>query len=194
MTKHYRAVIMVAALIASLSGIGAASAADRSPYAGVDENPTMITQAGTCQIKCVDPRYCCKDSKKVIEEVNDMLAAYSHGDLSTYEKYLDGDCTMFDEATHKLIAGKQAVLRHLKESFAEQAPGGDKPLKSITIDQPFAKVIDQGTCVVTFFATKDIGGQHPHREVAHVTDVFVKRGDEWKKLSWSGKWETVQGN
>jgi ketosteroid isomerase-like protein len=184
-------VISLIAVAVSAASAGSVFAAERSPYASVDENPTTVTKAGVCQIKCVDPVFCCSESQKVIAEINEMAAAYTHGDLKAYEKYLDNGCTMFDEATHKLIAGKQATLEHLKESFAKHAPGGPDPLKGYTIDQPFAKVVKPDTCVVTFFATKEIGGEHPRKERAHVTDVFVKRGHEWKKLSWSGTWLPV---
>jgi ketosteroid isomerase-like protein len=120
------------------------------------------------------------------------MAAYSQGDLKAYMEYLDDNCSMFDEASKKLIAGKQAVFEHLKQSFLDNQPKGKHPLVSLTIDQPFAKVTND-TCVVTFFATKVVGGAQPHKERAHITDVFVKHGSQWKRAHWSGTWETLEG-
>ena len=177
-------------VLAGSNACGLAATKDRSPYANADENPTKIVHAGQTDVLCVDPHACCAESKKVIELLHKLVTAYSQGDIKTYEKYLDEHCSMFEEGTHNLISGKPAVLEHLKQDFAEQAPGGDKPLVSLTIDQPFAKVTND-TCVVTFVATKEIGGAHPYKEKAHITDVFVKRGSEWKKLIWRGKWEKV---
>lgn len=184
-------VLIATGLFAACLGVMQPALANRSAFATADENPTRVTKVGDSEVRCVDPHACCAESKKVIEELEEMVSAYTKGDMATYEKYLDDKCSFFDESTHKLISGKDAALEHLRESFVAHAPGGTKPLVSFTIDQPFAKVTND-TCVVTFLATKVIGGKNPHTERCHVTDVFVKRGDMWKKLSWSGKWVTVE--
>jgi hypothetical protein len=85
------------------------------------------------------------------------------------------------------VHGKEAVLNRLRTHFAEYAPDGSRPMQSFTIDQPYAKVHGD-TCVVTFVAHRRLGGAHPVEERAHITDVFVKRGDTWKKLHWTGQW------
>jgi hypothetical protein len=171
-------------------------AAGTAVYAG--EPPTSAIKAESIaeaaaedNIKCVDPTACCEESKKVIDIVNKLVSAYAKGDLATYERFVDEKCTLLDEGTHKMTIGKQAVLEHLRESFAEHAPGGPKPLVSLTIDQPYAKVHDE-RCVVTFVATLKTGGAHPVTERANVTDVFVKRNGEWKKSYWRGRWEVVK--
>jgi hypothetical protein len=129
-----------------------------------------------------------------LEVLQKLITAYSTGDLTTYEKYLDDKCMVVDNTDHKVISGKPAILERLKSDFAAHAPGGASPLVSFHIDQPFAKVSDKGdTCVVTFVATKEVGGSNPHTERANVTDIFVKRDGDWKKLHWQGNWETVSG-
>ena len=45
--------------------------------------------------------------------------------------------------------------------------------------------------MVTFVAFKEIGGKHPYRAKSHVTDVFVKHGDHWKKLHYRGRWQRI---
>lgn len=145
-----------------------------------------------CKVKCTDIHAECDESKKVIEILQKLTTAYSAGDIGTYEKYLDDNCVVFDATNHDVISGKEKVLARLKAHFTEHLPGGQKPLLSFHIDQPFAKVSDKGdTCTVTFVATKEVGGSNPHTERANVTDIFVKRGSDWKKLHWQGKWETV---
>lgn len=152
---------------------------------------TTPQQSKTCeqmQISCVDPHACCPESKKVIDTLNLLVKAYSSGDLKTYEEYLDDNCTTFDESTHRLVSGKQHVLNELKEKFAKHGPQGEQPLKSFTIDQPFAKV-EGDTCVVSFFAYRELGGAHPVKQKSFITDVFVKHGDKWKKLHYRGSWK-----
>jgi hypothetical protein len=179
--------LMVAGLLSST----AVYAADN--IAPVDLKATAADHE--CTVKCTDPHACCPESEKVLGILQKLITAYSTGDIKTYEKYLDDSCIVIDDTTHSVISGKANVLAALQEKFTEHAPTGDKPLKSIHIDQPFAKVSEAGdTCVVTFVATKDVGGSHPHIERANVTDVFVKRGSEWKKLQWHGKWEPVADN
>jgi hypothetical protein len=180
------AVLSVAVCSAALAD----TKSERSPFANAEETPTAVVKAGACEVRCVDPHACGQEDERVIGILHKLVAAYSQGDIKTYEKYLDDNCSMFEEGTKKLLSGKAQVLEHLKQSFVEHAPGGAKPLVSFTIDQPFAKV-NHDTCVVTFVATKEIGGAHPYKERAHITDVFVKRNGDWKKLHWSGKWERL---
>ncbi|HEY9792033.1 MAG TPA: nuclear transport factor 2 family protein [Candidatus Obscuribacterales bacterium] len=185
--------LLVPCLLSGVLVAGTAALANtaKSPFANAEENPTTVTKAGTCEVRCIDPHACCEESAQVVQILQKLVAAYSLGDIKTYEKYLDDNCSMFMEGTKQLISGKAKVIDHLKQSFIDHAPGGKDPLVSFTIDQPFAKVTND-SCVVTFFATKEIGGAHPHKERAHITDVFVKRDNNWKKLHWSGNWETTE--
>lgn len=141
-----------------------------------------------CKVDCVDPHSCCDEAKKVIDTLQLLVKAYTHGDLKTYEEYLDDNCSTFSENTKKLVSGKQNVLAALKRTFDEHQPGGPEPLLSFTIDQPYAKVTGD-TAVVTFVAYRSIGGAHPTKEVSHVTDIFVKHEGKWKKLHYRGKWQ-----
>lgn len=182
---------MVAPVVAALLAFSLNAYAADEP-AATEAHPD---HAHACKVHCTDPHACCEESKKVLDILEKLVTAYSAGDIQAYEKYLDDKCIVFDEGTHKVISGKANVLKTLRDHFSEHAPGGSKPLKSFQIDQPFAKVSDTGdTCVVTFVATKDVGGSNPHKERANVTDIFVKRGTEWKKLHWQGSWQPVVDN
>ena len=185
MTKGLGKFLVTAACAASF--LPSAFCADAS----VKSEALPSGEKKACEVRCVDAHPCCEESARVIGILKKLVTAYSCGDLKTYETYLDDNCTMFNENTHKLIAGKADILKELKVTFAEHAPGGLKPLKSLTIDQPYAKMTDDNTCVVTFVATKEIGGPHPSKERANITDVFVKRGDQWKKSHWRGHWDVV---
>jgi hypothetical protein len=185
---------LIVGLVLSAFAVSGAYAADPQPKSAfaAEENPTTVFKAGQAEVRCVDPHACCEESKQVLETLNKLIAAYAEGDIKAYEENVDDQCSMFDEGSKQLISGKANVIAALKQRFAENLPTGAHPLKAVSIEHPFAKVTND-TCVVTFFATKEIGGAHPHKERAHITDVFVKRGDKWKKLHWSGKWETFEG-
>jgi len=141
-----------------------------------------------CKISLVDPHVACAESQKVLDVLHKLVKAYSSGDMKTYEEYLDDHCTTFDESTKKLVSGKANVLADVKQRIHTLALDGPTPLRSFTIDQPYAKVTGD-TAVVTFVAYRELGGKHPVKEKCHVTDVFVKRGDTWKKLHFRGSWK-----
>ena len=166
----------------------AASSADCQPGTA---NATAAAQSKSiCKIECTEPLATCSESEKVIETLKLLADAYARGDLTTYEAYLDDGCTTFDEETKKLIVGKQAVLEHLKLRFQEFAPDGKKPLMSYRIEHPYAKVTGD-TAVVTFVADVQVGGKNPYKAENHITDIFVRHGDKWKKLHYRGRWRKV---
>lgn len=141
-----------------------------------------------CKVTCVEPHANCDESKKVIETLQAMAHALNKGDIATYESYLDDGCTTFDEGSKKLLVGKKAVMENMT---VRDGKGADSQLlNSITIDQPYCQV-SGNTAVVTFKAIRELGGEHPHTEVCHATDVFVKVGDGWKRLHFRGHWKKL---
>ncbi len=181
--------LTVAAVISLLAGAAAMGAEEGKP---AQNSKAVPVESHICTVSCVDPHACCRESEKVLEILQLLCRAYAAGDLKTFEKYLDDNCTTFNETSKTLLTGKQAVLADLKQVYSEHAPGGEKPLLSFTIDQPYAKLSGDGsTCVVTFVATKETGGVKPIKERANITDIFIKRADGWKKLHWRGRWEQV---
>jgi ketosteroid isomerase-like protein len=143
-----------------------------------------------CEISVVNPHPACIESERVIDTLKHMASLLAKGDFEAYSEYLADGCTTFDEKTHKLIAGKEAVIADLKKRLYSAAPDGREPVLTLTIEEPYAKVSGD-VAVVTFKAVKELGGAHPDREVVHATDVFVKHGDKWQKLHFRGKWKKV---
>lgn len=144
-----------------------------------------------CKISCIEPHAKCPDSVKVIEILKEMTAALSHGDFDRASEYLDDGCTTFDKGSHKLIVGKQAVIDDIKKRADEHKAGSAEPLVSFTIDHPYAKV-DGDTAVVTFVAHKEFGGEKPKKMESRCTDIFVRRGDTWKKLHYRSDWKKAK--
>lgn len=147
---------------------------------------------GHSKVHCVDPHACCKESEKVLDTLQTLVNAYIHCDVKTIQDHLDDNCTTFDETTGKLVTGKENVVADLKKKFERYAPNGETPLLNYTIDHPYAKV-NGDTAVVTFVAYREIGGKHPVKEKANITDVFVKHNGVWKKLHYRGAWKKITG-
>ena len=154
----------------------------------IPEHFTDPVNSTECKISLVDPHIACGESQKVLDVLHKLVKAYSTGDMKTYEEYLDEHCTTFDENTKKLVSGKASVIADIEHRVHQFSADGPTPLKAFTIDQPYARV-EGDTAVVTFVAFREIGGKHPAKEKCHVTDVFVKRGDTWKKLHFRGSWK-----
>jgi len=143
-----------------------------------------------CKFSCLDAHPSCEESAKVIETVEYVLKAFFKGDLATVSKYLDDNCTTFDESTNTLIKGKQNVMADLKRKVTANEDQEEAPLISFTMDQPYAKVTGN-TAVVSFIAIKVLGGKHPQKLVSHTTEVLVKDGDVWKKIHYRTNYKKV---
>lgn len=162
------------------------------PAAETSKEPVATPAAAgeECKISCVNPHAACSESTKVIETLEYMTSLLAKGDLKTYSEYLADGCTTFDEGTHKLIVGKEAVLADMQKRLLEIAPDGKEPILTLTIVEPYAKVTGD-VAVVTFRAVKEVGGPHPDKEEVQATDVFVKHGDKWQKLHFRGVWKKI---
>jgi ketosteroid isomerase-like protein len=165
----------------------AEAAASESAPAAVSAHSHSST---LCKIECGEPLAMCTEGEKVIEVLKLLADAYARGDLTTYEKYLDDGCTTFDEASKRLIVGKQAVLEHLKERFQQFGPESETPLLSYKIEHPYARV-NGDTAIVTFVAVTQVGGKHPYTAENHITDIFVRHGNTWRKLHYRGHWRKL---
>jgi len=151
-------------------------------YAGDGEHP---------KVSCVEPHAGCSESAKIIEDLKEIVHALNTGDVDKAAEYYDDECTSIDKKTHKLISGKQAVIADLKKRLEQHGASSQEPLKSITIDHPYA-FVHGDTATVTFVAYKEFGGEHPYKMESHCTDIFVKRGDKWKKLHYVSNWKRVK--
>lgn len=148
-------------------------------------------RADECKISCIEPHAKCSESEKVIETLKTLTAAVNKRDFERIGEFLDDGCTTFDKGSRKLIVGKQAVMDDIKRRAHEHDAQSAEPLVSFTIDHPFAQV-DGDTAVVTFVAYKEYGGKQPRKMESRCTDIFVRRGDTWKKLHYRSDWKRAK--
>lgn len=144
-----------------------------------------------CKVSCVEPHVGCPESAKIIDELKEIVHAINSGDIDKAAEYYDDQCTYIDKGTHKLISGKKAVIEDLKKRMELHSASSAEPLKAVTIDHPYA-FVHGDTATVTFVAYKEYGGVHPYKMESHCTDIFVKRGDMWKKLHYVANWKRVK--
>lgn len=139
------------------------------------------------KINCVGGHAACKESERVIAILKKIASYYSEGNFDEISKYLSKDVTTFDEGSHKLIIGRQAVLDDIKTRW-EDAHAKGSSVVSYTIYHPYAKVTGD-EAVVTFKAVKTVGGKEPQTLSSRCTDVFIKEDGTWKKLHYISSWK-----
>ncbi|MCA9805408.1 MAG: nuclear transport factor 2 family protein [Cyanobacteria bacterium HKST-UBA02] len=158
------------------------------PASALDQD--QGSEADKCQggkVSCTNPHAACSESEAVLETLKKIAKAYTDGNFEEFEKYLDDGVTTFDNHSKKLLVGREAVMVDLKKRWHDSHVGKN-PVLSYTIDHPYARV-DGDTAVVTFHATKVVGGRKTGTYESDCTDVFVRKNGSWKKLHYKSDWK-----
>lgn len=147
-------------------------------------------KSSPCSVICSQPmENTCQTIIAVLKATTKAVADKDYVELA---KYLDENCTTYDVCTKKTVVGRENIIANVKAKIAAEEKRLKVPAISFTIDQPFAK-INGDKAVVTFVLKKEVGGANPALFESHVTDVFVKRDGEWKKLHYcGGDWKKVR--
>jgi hypothetical protein len=139
---------------------------------------------GICAVSCVEP-IATSDADGVIDVLKATTKALADHDFTALASHLDVNCTTYNESTHKLVVGRDAIIKDVKANVEAEERKLKVPPISFTIDHPYAMVTgDQA--VVTFVLIKEIGGANPVKFASHTSDVFIKRDGQWKKLHFCG--------
>jgi hypothetical protein len=139
-----------------------------------------------CKISCVAPYPMDAESIKVIAVIENITKALADRDYERMKQYMDDGCTTYDENTKRTVVGRDAIVADVKSKIAADELKYKAPLLAYKIDRPFVKV-NGDTAVVCFVLIKELGGDHPQSFESHCTDVFVKHGEDWKKLNFRGE-------
>lgn len=154
------------------------------------EITNVPTKASACAISCSQPME--SNCETIIAVLKVITKAVAEKDFVELAKHLDENCTTYDVGTKKTVVGRENIIASVKAKIASEEKRLKVPAISFTIDQPFAK-INGDKAVVSFILKKEVGGTNPAVFESHVTDVFVKRDGEWKKLHFCGAdWKRVK--
>jgi len=158
-----------------------------NPLIADAEESTKVSSA--CKISCSEPM--AETCQTVMTTLQNVYKAIGNKDYVELAKYLDDNCTTYDATTKKTVVGRDAIVQSVKAKLEAEEKRLKTPAISFHIDQPFAKITGD-KAVVTFILKKEIGGASPATFENHVTDVFVKRDGEWKKLHFCGSgWKRI---
>ncbi len=148
------------------------------------------TRTSACAISCSQPME--NNCETIIAVLKVITKAVAEKDFVELAKHLDENCTTYDVGTKKTVVGRENIITSVKAKIAAEEKRLKVPAISFTIDQPFAK-INGDKAVVSFILKKEVGGTNPAIFESHVTDVFVKRDGDWKKLHFCGDdWKRVK--
>ncbi|MBK9206349.1 MAG: nuclear transport factor 2 family protein [Candidatus Obscuribacter sp.] len=172
------------ALSLTLYGSSAAQAAD-----GNEPNDKEMPKQN-CHVKCNDPHAACEESQKVIDTLHQITRCLSNGEFKALSENMDEHVTTFDEATKKLICGREAVIAEMKSRYEKSLALSQGGTVSYTIDSPYAKVNGK-YATVTFKVLKNIVGKTNLSYESRSTDVFIKEDGVWKMLHYVGTWKKI---
>lgn len=152
------------------------------------ENSATQT-ASICAVTCSEPME--STCETIINTLKNAYKAIGNKDYNELEKYLDENCTTYDATTKKTVVGRKAIIESVKAKMEAEEKRLKTPAISFHIDHPFAKITGD-KAVVTFVLKKEVGGANPATFENHVTDVFVRREGQWKKLHYCGRgWKRI---
>ena len=137
-----------------------------------------------CAVSCVEP-IATSDADGVIDVLKAITKALADHDFAALASHLDVNCTTYNESTHKLVVGRDAIINDVKASVEAEERKLKVPPISFTIDHPYV-IVTGDQAVVTFVLIKEIGGANPVKFASHTSDVFIKRDGQWKKLHFCG--------
>jgi len=178
------ALLAYASLSLSLIAAAPVKAADSSEQA--DKEPPKQN----CHVKCNDPHAACEESQKVIDTLHQITRCLSNGEFKALSENMDEHVTTFDEATKKLICGRDAVIAEMKARYEKSLALSQGGTVSYTIDSPYAKVNGK-YATVTFKVLKNIVGKTNISYESRSTDVFIKEDGVWKMLHYVGTWKKI---
>ncbi len=132
------------------------------------------------------------ESQAVIKVLNAITRALADHDFKAMAKYLDKDCTTYDESSHKLVVGRDAIISDVESKVNQEEEKLKAPPIKFEVDRPYVQVTGE-RAVVSFVLIKEIAGEHPARYESHCSDIFVKRDGNWKKLHYCGDaWKEIK--
>jgi len=146
-------------------------------------------KSAACEITCVSPFPTDAEGDRVIAVIESITKALAERKFDQMMTYMDEGCTTYDGNTKRSVVGREAIVADVKQKILAEEAKSKAPILSYSIDRPFAQV-NGDTAVVCFVLVKTLGGAHPQKFEEHCTDVFVKRGQDWKKLNFrSDSWK-----
>ena len=132
------------------------------------------------------------EAEKVIDVLKAITKTLADHDFKKMAGYMDANCSTYDESTHKLVVGSDAIVKDVEKNVKAEELRLKTPPINFTVDRPFVAV-NGDRAVVSFVLIKEVAGPQPAKYESHCSDVFVKRQGEWKKLHFCGDaWKKIQ--
>lgn len=129
-----------------------------------------------------------KDSQELLPAFKKLMQGLGQRDINTIGECLSPEVILF--YNHDLVYGKKAVLDHISKKVIGVDDG---TVNSITIYHPFIK-IKGDTAMVSFRATKEIGGSKPAKLESWCWEIFERKDNEWKILQFHSKWTPLKAS
>jgi hypothetical protein len=153
----------------------------------------VLANTAPCAVKMVDPTQSGADADKIVELLRGITKALADHDFTGMAKFMDENCSCYNEHTKKLVTGRDNIIADVKNNVEAEEHRLKVPPIEYTVDHPYVRVTGSDTATVNFVLIKKIGGDRPQQYESHCTDVFMKHDGEWKKVLFRGDdWKQVK--
>ncbi|HEY9715940.1 MAG TPA: nuclear transport factor 2 family protein [Trichormus sp.] len=147
--------------------------------------------SGQIEVELVGASASSKEAGDVLDALQQLLQGLGQRNLDQIGGCLGDDVTMFDDHSHHVVFGKQAVLDHVKSNVI----GTDavSPVKHISVYYPFVDVKGD-TAMVSFRAVKEMADSHHTKLESWCSEVFELKNGKWLVLQLRTGWKPMQSN
>lgn len=155
-----------------------------------DQDPTSSSskeQAAILKVEVVDAPEMDKESNAVLDQLKALLHGLEHGNLDAIAACLSDNVTTLDEQC-KVTYGKTDVMENIKKKVI--GTGNEHPIKRLVIYHPFVR-IKGDSAMVSFRATKEMGGKNPVELESWCSEVFERKNGNWLVLQLKTNWKPV---
>lgn len=145
--------------------------------------------AGTIDVQLVDATAGNAESKAVLKALQNLLRGIEKRNASDIAACLSPDVVMIDEATHKVLFGRDSVMERVKGSVI--GASNKSPVKRIVVDKPFVHVKGD-TAMVSFHATKQLADAKNTVLETWCAEIFERKDGRWLVLQFKTNWTPIK--
>ncbi|MFN8554386.1 MAG: nuclear transport factor 2 family protein [Candidatus Obscuribacterales bacterium] len=125
-----------------------------------------------------------KDHTEVLAALQKLLSGLGQRSSDQVGECLSQDVTTFDDRSHKVVYGKEAVLAHIKNNVI--GAGENSPVRRIAVYSPFVRVKGD-TAMVSFRATKKMADERILE--SWCSEVYERKDGHWLVLQFRSNWK-----
>jgi hypothetical protein len=128
------------------------------------------------------------DSEKVLDAFKKLMQGLEQRNTDQIASCLSSEVILFDNRSHNLVSGKDAVMNHINKNVLGTATA--PAVTDLTVYNPFVAVKGD-TAMVSFRAVKTLAGEKPTQLESWCSEIFEREESDWKVLYFKSSWKPL---